>query len=154
MKSNEKECMVCMSLKWKESSYEALSKSKGDKEAFAEAVLECGRGGHVLRTVSEEDRPFFCSWVLEHYDMIIAGTLKISDVPRFGDKTPKSWVSKICHILNPWDYPIIYDTHIREQLGVTERTWQSAMEKRRKSKNEASRMELYEYDSRLWAGVL
>lgn len=145
---------ICISLKWKERSYEALCASKGDKESFRDAVLECGCGGHVLRTVYEQYRETFCNWVFDQYEEILAGRLSISDVPKFGNRTPRSWVSKICHIINPWDYPIIYDTHIRRRLGLTERSWQSTMEKMRKKKEEASRRELYEYDSKLWAGVL
>lgn len=146
------DCMLCMSLKWKQRSYDAIVSSAGNKEKFVEAVLECGKGGHVLRTVSEPERDAFGAWVFDQYDMILAGKLRLSDIPRFGGRAPRSWVSKICHILNPWDYPIIFDSIVRERLGLTERSWQSVMEKMRKKKDSVSRQELYEYDSKLWAG--
>lgn len=47
------------------------------------------------------------------------GQLDIFVTPKYGTKTPYSFVSKTCHIINHRDYPVIYDSHTKQCFGIT-----------------------------------
>ena len=150
---DDKNSAVKMSLTWKKTSYEMLSGSINDKERFFDAVMWCGRNSSVLRTVSEPYRREFSDWVFDITNTILEGDFHILDVPRFGKKRPKSWISKICHILNPWDYPLIYDTHVKTIMHLTDNNWQSAIEKKRWNRSGITREDAYYRETMIWAGL-
>ena len=138
------------SLYWKLLSYKLLTKAK-DKREFAEAVLWCGNAGNVIRTVETDYQKDFCSFVFEKKNEILEGSFNIFDCLKFGDR-PLSYISKICHILNPRKYPLIYDSNIKNKFDIkNEKDFQKIIEEHKKKVRFWSRKRIYELDSKMWA---
>lgn len=142
-----------MSVTWKKTSRElflpVLHKLDDD---FKEAVKWCGVVGNVSRTVKNEDFDRFVSYVFDNINHILNGSYDLRTVPAFSGSKPISWVSKICHILNPFAYPFIYDNILRKQLKISsiEEFWEKLVDCR-DEKYPLSREDLYERESYAWA---
>lgn len=102
------------SLSWKKQSKQLLSTK--DLSDFKKAIRWCGVAGNVARTVKKERQEEFAKILFSHLDEINNGTFMSWNNLDIGK--PVSWISKICHIINPHMYPIIYDIEIRNKLGI------------------------------------
>lgn len=151
-----------MSLTWKNESRNLLLSAK-DKTTFTKAFKWCGDHAGVSRTISGSNLNVVGEWLWKHLDDIKKGTFLInndsfiatnaSDDPPTVSKYPISWISKICHIINPIDYPIIYDGATRGNLKNLGTDWKCEFERLRKlyKSPKISIQEAYKYDSQLWA---
>ena len=143
------------SLPWKSLSKEILLTD--DEEKFAKAVHWCGVGGNVTRTVYTGSYDAFVEYLLSIKEDILKGTFKLSTTQGFPDShgklvAPVSWVSKIAHIINPNDYPLIYDSRVRAAIGITNtEQYDAIITKLRPLVKERSEEELYKLDSYFWA---
>ena len=94
----------------------------------------------------------FVCWLFEQKKYIERGEFNIAETIEFGEKRPLSWVSKVCHIMNPQSYPFIYDKYIRSliELPNIERfmCWTESIRDKTKEWNDE---EIYRLDSDLWA---
>ena len=138
-------------------SYELLNEYKTNKENFEVIVHDVvGKGGGgVLRAVS--DFPKFADYIYKQLPKIEKGSFDIFTEEKFKDKRATSFISKICHILNPRDYPIIYDNYNRKNLNVINdderhKKLNEIIKKYKKEQTGKESLEdLYMIDSKLWA---
>ena len=139
------------SLYWKLLSYKLLTKAK-DKTEFCEAVLWCGKAGNVIRSVNKKSQSAFCEYVFTEKNEILKGTFDIFNCKSFNNKSPKSFVSKICHIMNPRMYPLIYDENVRKSLKIKkDKEFKEKEEEYKKKVRFWSRKRIYRLDSKMWA---
>ena len=108
---------------------------------------------HVVRTVKANSLSAYTSFVSANYISIMNGSFDVLTVPSYQGKRPLSWISKICHIINPWDYPLIFDGNNRNRLGLDEQNINAEMKKRRHKKSRMSRQEAYTRESSVWCGL-
>lgn len=118
------------SFNWKKDSYEVIysnwhTASNKTLSLLFQAIADRGNG---WGTQNGAVRKFTCDWLVEHRFDIPAGELNIFDAPSDWHGRQLSAVSKICHIINPIRYPLIWDSHIRvamgkENISVTEQNW-------------------------------
>ncbi len=136
---------------WKENSYYLLMFAK-DLKSFADAVKWCGVGGGVTRTVRTDDFMDFVRYVFENKANILSGTFDLRNITYCSRVKPVSWISKICHILNPQKYPLIFDEFVKKHLEVNtvEDFWDKLIKKRECSKNKDN-IEIYKEEARIWA---
>ena len=108
------------SLVWKKISSDLFKEAiqQNSMDTFKKAVRWCGGAGNVSRSVSAVDFDSFVSYLWGNKGNIKRGTFSLNDVKRFGGKAPVSWTSKICHIIRPSKYPVIYDSKVREALEI------------------------------------
>ena len=106
------------SLSWKENGYNLLKDAKDEKE-FSEAVLWCGITGNVSRTVAKRSFKEFSNYLFNKRQEILEGNYSLLKVKEFDNKKPISYISKVCHILNPHGYPLIYDSYVRDAVNIT-----------------------------------
>ena len=153
-----------MSIAWKKASRNLFDSARNGKD-FANAVHWCGKMGNVVRTVPKEKFASFAAFLYDHFDQIKDGTFRLDEVPSYerlpskktgevSEAAPYSWVSKICHIVNPVAYPVIYDSRIRAILGimnVNEFIPFSDAIKEDLGATGADEEVIYEIDSLLWA---
>lgn len=143
------------SLWWKEESYNLLkgATTKGD---FAQAVKWCGVLGGVTRTVSKKDFEAFAEYLFDQKNDIQKGNFDLDQTPIFSKKQPISWTSKICHILNPFAYPLAYDGNVKKTLQIKniEQFLQINKDLAKLWKNKRNRKAAYRLDSTIWASVL
>ena len=119
-----------VALHWKTESRKLMLKYEKDEKAF-EIILHSvvGKGGGgVLRNISKDYFSKFSKYILDNLASIKNGTFDIFKVETFPDKQPVSFASKICHILNPKAYPVIYDSRVRTAFKIgsgknTEKKW-------------------------------
>lgn len=139
------------SISWKKNSRELLMGAT-DLPSFKRAVKWCGAVGNVTRTVSKEYFNAFAEYLYSNVGRILAGQFDLREVPEFGGKVPTSWVSKVCHIMNPYDYPIIYDEFLRRQFDVSnvDEFWDVILHERPISKHTRYDKIWYK-DSDIWA---
>lgn len=109
--------MFMLSLSWKVNSRFLFLKSQNFEE-FKFALEWCGTHGNVIRTVEVGYFNNFAEFIFGNINLIRSGHFNLLDVPKFGKDTPLSFVSKICHIINPKSYPLIYDSRLRDTLKV------------------------------------
>lgn len=139
---------------WKVESNELLLKYKNDKTGFREILHSVvGKGSGVLRNVKKDDFPSFAEYVRKNLSKIESGEYNIFSVERFSGKKPTSFISKICHIANPKDYPLIWDENVRKALktGSSRKEWQNKLEEFKSKQKGKTDEELYKIDSNLWA---
>ncbi len=145
--------------RWKIESRKLLLKYKNDKSGFEKIlhyIVGTGGGG-ILRDVAVTYFPDFSNYIFENFPIIEKGLFDIFSVKSFPDKKPKSFVSKICHIINPKDYLVIYDNYIKDALKIKENkhlkeNWDNAIyEFKKKQTGTESIKDLYAIDSELWA---
>ncbi len=143
------------SLVWKRISSDLFKEAiqQNSVKAFKKAVRWCGGAGNVSRSVSSDDFDSFASYLWGNKGNIKNGVFSLSDVKRFGGKTPVSWTSKICHIISPSKYPVIYDSKVREALEIRSINafWNLMLFLRDKGPIKPSPWEL---DSAIWASEL
>lgn len=140
---------------WKIESAKLIDQYKGNKKDFEKVLHDVvGRGSGVLRNIKTEDFPNFAEYVRKNLSKIEAGNFDIFSVKEFSGKKPTSFISKICHIVNPKDYPLIWDTNVRKALkiGESKTKWQEKISELQKQQRGKKTAELYEYDSELWSG--
>lgn len=139
------------SLSWKHQSKVLLETD--DETDFCNAVKWCGNNGNVARTVDMEEVRKFAEVLFKHKKDICSGEY-------WGEKIelkrkPYSWISKICHIINPKMYPIIYDEYNKKTFGFnTFLEYKRIVEELRNYSKNKSDEELYEIDAILWAKQL
>ena len=104
------------SLSWKKNSRRLLLNAKTIDD-FKYAVLWCGKRGNVSRTVKKTQFDSFVTYLWGNKDDIKNGLLDFERIPIFDHIMPLSFVSKVCHIINPKSYPIIYDKRTRRALN-------------------------------------
>ena len=136
---------------WKENSYELLISAK-DEKSFADAVKWCGVGGGVIRTVQKDCFDNFARYVFENKENILSGLFDLRTTEAFNGVRPISWVSKICHILNPQQYPLIYDDFVKKYFHINniEQFWIVLLNEREKYQEKHSE-EIYRKEASIWA---
>ena len=139
-----------LSQEWKRQSKLLLDTE--DISEFRDAVVWCGKGGNVLRTLEKKFVQEFSEFLFNNKNEINNGNFKLSSLQNFGKKRPLSWASKIIHIMNPKKYPIIYDGNIRKVLGIkTIKQYEKRLIEERKLSKKMNDNDLYKYDSDIWA---
>ena len=139
------------SLSWKENGYKLLKAAKDEKE-FSEAVLWCGITGNVSRTVIKRSFKEFSNYLFNKRQEILEGKYSLLIVKEFDNKKPISYISKVCHILNPHGYPLIFDSYVRDAVNITTlEEFNKLIVILREEVNTKTREEIYKIDSALWA---
>ena len=139
---------------WKVESHKLLLKYKDDKAGFREILHSVvGKGSGVLRNIRKEDFPSFAEYVRKNLSKIGSGEFDIFSVENFSGKKPTSFISKICHIVNPKNYPIIWDENMRKilKVGSSRKEWQNKLEEFKSKQNGKKGEELYKIDSEFWS---
>ena len=138
-------------LSWKENS-KALFDTAKDVDTFKIAVKWCGVNGNVTRTVDVDHFNEFVELFWNNIDNLKKGCFELSDFNLSNGKKPISWVSKMCHIINPKDYPIIYDEKVRKYYKLKDLKGfiKKMNEVKEYFKNETNSF-FYEYDAAIWA---
>ena len=138
------------SISWKQNAAKVLYTK--DKEEFYSAVWWIGVTGNVSRTVPNTQFETFAKFMFDNRDKISSGELKITDIELQIDKKPISWISKICHIMNPHKYPLIYDENIRSALGIKDAIqFVETTEDFRNKITHKKIDDIYKMDSIIWA---
>lgn len=149
---------MSVALHWKTESRKLMIKYEKDEKAFEEilhSVVGKGGGG-VLRNISKDYFSKFSKYILDNLASIKNGTFDIFKVKKFPDKQPVSFASKICHILNPKAYPVIYDSRVRTALKIgssknTEKKWNEKVSEIKSSLTGKESVEdLYNKDFDYW----
>ncbi len=156
MKSEIEEAFFNLSMNWKRASKALFEKAYYSKQEFYAAVLWCGLNGNVGRTVKKEDRNFYFGFLYDHLDEIKNGNFDFfrRDEQSRLNKEPLSWTSKVCHIVNPKAYPIIWDSNIKKALNLnTEEEWMKKKLELKVEFGSKNEIEIYEFDSRIWANI-
>ena len=120
-----------------------------------------GGYGSVARTLSTKDS--FMELVLNNYENIKNGIIGLHEDEEFSifnikktlnlSKEPLSYITKICHIINPNGCPLIWDFKIRDALGIkNEKTYKDYLKEIRNFVKEYDRTDIYNIDSAIWAG--
>ncbi len=139
---------------WKIESAKLIDQYKGNKKDFEKVLHDVvGRGSGVLRNIKTEDFPNFAEYVRSNLSKIEAGNFDIFSVKEFSGKKPTSFISKICHIVNPKAYPLIWDTNVRKALkiGESKKKWDEKISELTQQLTGKEKEEIYEYDSKLWS---
>ena len=138
-------------ISWKKNSKQLFEDSFNDEDLFKKAVLWCGVNGNVTRTVKTEKRSDFYDYVWENRFSIRDGNFDLTQVKDFGVR-PISWMSKMCHIINPRKYPIIYDEKVRNNLGFKDiKAFMAKMDEIKHDFPNKSDDFYYELDAAIWA---
>lgn len=141
---------------WKIESRKLLIEYRNNKKNFEKILHDVvGKGNGVLRNIKTEDFPRFAEYVRDSLPKIEKGEYDIFVAKSFSGKTPISFISKICHIINPKDYPIIWDKNVRTILktGESKKSWLTKFnEYKHKQANEKTFEKLYMIDSKIWSG--
>lgn len=150
---------VEMSLTWKKQSYYLLEKAKTEDE-MKKAVLWCGKNGHALRGLAKKElenisQKLGSSLFGKDHSGIVFGCDLVEEIVK-SDKKVYSWISKICHILNPIDNPIIYDSKTRRYFHVFSKAdWDSQASAFKNTYHSdferLKREDAYTIDSVIWA---
>ena len=139
---------------WKIESAKLIDQYKGNKKDFEKVLHDVvGRGSGVLRNIKTEDFPNFAEYVRSNLSKIEAGNFDIFSVKEFSGKKPTSFISKICHIVNPKAYPLIWDTNVRKALkiGESKKKWDEKISELTQQLTGKEKEEIYEYDSKRWS---
>ena len=143
---------------WKIGSRLLLYRYRDDKHAFEKILIfVVGKGGGgVLRNVKKECFSQFSEYVQRNFSRIEKGEFDIFTVETFPEKQPISFISKICHIINPRDYPIIYDSYVKKALGIKDnkhlqQNWNRCVDEIKHTLlGKETCKELYLVDSKYW----
>lgn len=154
IESKIKEYNKKISLAWKQESHDLLMEAWNDRVAFEKVLLEMvGKNGNVLRSVKKTEQHGFCSRIFENREAIKGGTFNIFSLNGICSKNPLSYISKICHIINPKAYPLIWDSHVMKKLRINYRRdrWDEKVAEERERVANLSEKEAYENESAIWA---
>ena len=142
---------------WKIESEILLRRYRNSKKDFEKILHDVvGKGNGILRNVRTEDFSEFSEYVRSIFPKIEKGEYDIFSVKSFSGKTPTSFVSKVCHILNPKDYPIIWDENVKKNLkiGTSKKKWEDRVSQEKQNQTGKESIEaLYMIDSEIWAGL-
>ncbi len=139
---------------WKIESAKLIDQYKDNKKDFEKILHDVvGRGSGVLRNIKTEDFPNFSEYVRKNLSKIKAGNFDFFSVKEFSGKKPTSFISKICHIVNPQKYPLIWDANVRKTLkiGESKTKWEEKISELTQQLTGKEKEEIYEYDSKLWS---
>lgn len=118
---------------WKETSFNEITEAYREKDVdkMVSALHKCASNSGVVRTVPTEGKVTgswhnLAQFIIESYDDISNGKFDFTDnmvsnkIRRgFGfNRYPRSFMSKLCHIINPFDYPMIWDSYVRNYIGL------------------------------------
>ena len=140
------------SVSWKKNSKRLFDELSNSLEDFRDAVAWCGTNGNVSRTIETHAFNGYCEWLFKILSAIKDGSFELKNTPAFGGKVPLSWVSKICHIINPNRYPVIYDSFTRKAFHVSAlHSFQKVLDVLRNCANNLEEEQIYHKDSFIWA---
>ena len=109
--------------------------AKNDKEAFKKCVEQIGKDWHVSRTVENEEKEEFREDLWKNKEAILSNKYEWNK----SLYSAYSYESKICFLLNPVYYKLIYDglnkaaltefyKSIKDTRKVDKETWQETVE--------------------------
>lgn len=123
---------------------------KNEYESFKDCVLNLGTEWNVIRTVEKENQKDFCKNLWDNRKNIQNGTYN------WWTGAP-SYKSKVCFLINPQYYKLIYDSNNKETLHeetdkwFTPIEWQDAADKYyEEHKLEKDVEKIFEIDYYLW----
>ena len=125
---------------------------ENDRDSFKECVLSIGSEWHVARTVEKDLKDEFIENLWNSVPKIKSGEY---DGWTHSQYDAYSYESKVCFLINPLHYKLIYDSNNQEALKCFDRnTWQTAVddyyEKHIKGKLSVKR--IFKIDFDLWNG--
>lgn len=132
---------------------------KNNMNAFKECVEQIGKDWHVSRTVETVFRSKFIDYMWRNKEKILSGTYKWNK----SKYNAYSYESKICFLINPLHYKIIYDSKNAEVLAkrynwsINQAQWQARVEQyyseivKFSPKDEADIDRIFREDFYLWA---
>lgn len=140
------------SISWKEVGFRLFNDSNNEVQCF-DAIKWCGRTGNVSRTVTKEKLDQFCKDVCDLLPIIKSGVFNLKSFNKtYPRSKPYSWVSKICHIINPKDYPLIYDSNVCKHFNLKNiDDFNELLEEAKNIFKGKTEREIYEYESSVWA---
>lgn len=138
--------------------------AKNDKEAFKKCVEQIGKDWHVSRTVETEEKEEFREDLWESKEAILSNKYEWNK----SQYSAYSYESKICFLLNPVYYKLIYDglnkaaltefyESIHDTRKVNKETWQETVEHYYSKassvspKDETDIDRIFREDFKLWA---
>jgi len=138
--------------------------AKNDKEAFKKCVEQIGKDWHVSRTVETEEKEEFREDLWKNKEAILSNKYEWNK----SQYSAYSYESKICFLLNPVYYKLIYDglnkaaltefyKSINDTRKVDKETWQETVEHYYSKalsfspKDEADIDRIFRKDFELWA---
>ena len=132
---------------------------KNNMNAFKECVEQIGKDWHVARTVETVFRSKFIDYMWRNKGKILSGTYKWHK----SKYNAYSYESKICFLINPLHYKIIYDSKNaavlakRYNWSINQAQWQARVEQYYSEivhfspKDEADIDRIFREDFYLWA---
>ena len=137
--------------------------AKNDKEAFKKCVEQIGKDWHVSRTVETEEKEEFREDLWKNKEAILSNKYEWNK----SQYSAYSYESKICFLLNPVYYKLIYDglnkaaltefyKSIHDTRKVDKETWQETVEHYYSTlsfspKDETDIDGIFREDFKLWA---
>ena len=138
--------------------------AKNDKEAFKKCVEQIGKDWHVSRTVENEEKKEFREDLWKNKEAILSNKYEWNK----SLYSAYSYESKICFLLNPVYYKLIYDglnkkaltefyKSINDTRKVNKETWQETVEHYYSKtlsfspKDETDIDRIFREDFKLWA---
>ena len=137
--------------------------AKNDKEAFKKCVEQIGKDWHVSRTVENEEKEEFREDLWKNKEAILSNKYEWNK----SQYSAYSYESKICFLLNPVYYKLIYDglnkaaltefyKSIHDTRKVDKETWQETVEHYYSTlsfspKDETDIDGIFREDFKLWA---
>ena len=137
--------------------------AKNDKEAFKKCVEQIGKDWHVSRTVENEEKEEFREDLWKNKEAILSNKYEWNK----SLYSAYSYESKICFLLNPVYYKLIYDERnkaaltefyksINDTRKVNKETWQETVEHYYSTlsfspKDETDIDRIFREDFKLWA---
>lgn len=120
---------------------------KNEYESFKDCVLNLGTEWNVIRTVEKENQKDFCKNLWDNRKNIQNGTYN-------GWTGEPSYKSKVCFLINPQYYKLIYDSKNRDALhekNCKPAKWQDVVDKYyEEHKLEEDVEKIFEIDYDLW----
>ena len=157
-----------------ENAFKAYSKATEEsdknnaKAAFSLAIEEMiGGYGSVARTITINKEEFL-NTILDNYPNIKKGIIGLKNDDEFNifqlhenlnlEKDPLSYITKICHIVNPKKCPLIWDIQIRDAFNLRnsangKTVYKKYIETACKLVNKYKSEEVYSLESTIWAGI-
>lgn len=99
-----------------------------DYKSFRDCVLNLGTEWHVIRTVEKDNQKDFCKNLWNNRKNIQNGTYNWAESPY----KAYSYESKVCFLINPQYYKLIYDSKNRDALhkkNCKPANWQDVVDK-------------------------